>query len=95
MAAVIDWEFAFSGSPLFDVGNFLRYERKQLPLVEPHFSRGFVAGGGLLGEDWRQLARVIDLTALCESLTREELPADVENELLDLVQATIADRDPA
>jgi aminoglycoside phosphotransferase (APT) family kinase protein len=94
VAAVIDWEFAFSGSPLLDVGNFLRYERTQRPLVEPHFSQGFIAGGGRLREDWRDLSRVIDLTALCESLTKDELPADVERELLDLVQATIENRDP-
>lgn len=95
VAAVIDWEFAFSGSPLFDVGNFLRYERTQRPLVEPHFSQGFIAAGGKLRKDWRDLARVIDLTALCESLTKDELPVDAERELLDLVQATIENRDPA
>jgi aminoglycoside phosphotransferase (APT) family kinase protein len=94
VAAVIDWEFAFSGSPLLDVGNFLRYERSQQPLVEPHFSRGFSEGGGKLRDDWRQLARVIDLGALCEQLTRDELPADVECELVELVRATIEDRDP-
>lgn len=95
VAAVIDWEFAFSGSPLLDVGNFLRYERRQRPLVEPHFSQGFLARGGTLREDWRDLARVIDLTALCESLTREELPTDVERELIDLARATIENRDPS
>ena len=94
VAAVIDWEFAFSGSPLIDLGNFLRYERSQRPLVEPHFSRGFLAAGGTLRQDWRQLARVIDLTALCERLTKDELPVDVESELLDLVRATIEGRDP-
>jgi aminoglycoside phosphotransferase (APT) family kinase protein len=94
VAAVIDWEFAFSGSPLLDVGNFLRYERSQQPLVEPHFSRGFSEGGGTLPDDWRRLARVIDLTALCEQLTRDELPVDVERELVELVQATLDDRDP-
>jgi len=94
VAGIIDWEFAFSGSPLFDVGNFLRYEQVQRPLVEPHFSRGFIEGGGTLREEWRGLARVIDLTALCERLTRDELPDDVERELLDLVRATIEDRDP-
>jgi aminoglycoside phosphotransferase (APT) family kinase protein len=94
VAAVIDWEFAFSGSPMLDIGNFLRYERRQRPLVEPHFSQGFLARGGTLRENWRDLARVIDLTALCESLTRDELPTDVESELLDLVRATIENRDP-
>jgi fructokinase len=94
VAAIIDWEFAFSGSPLFDVGNFLRYEQATQPMLAPHFSRGFSAGGGTLREDWRQLARVIDLGALCELLTRDELPQDVEAELVDLVRATVEDRDP-
>ena len=31
---------------------------------------------------------------LCEKLTRDELPEDVECELLDLIRATLEDRDP-
>src|SRR5258708_35836836 len=27
IAAVLDWEFAFAGAPLNDIGNFLRYQR--------------------------------------------------------------------
>ncbi len=46
VAAVLDWEFAFSGSSLFDVGNFLRYERAARPLREPAFSRAFREAGG-------------------------------------------------
>ena len=40
VAAVLDWEFAFPGSPLLDVGHFLGYERRSAPLREPHFSQG-------------------------------------------------------
>jgi aminoglycoside phosphotransferase (APT) family kinase protein len=40
------WEFAVSGSPLGDVGNFLRHERASRPLAEPHFSAGYLHGGG-------------------------------------------------
>ena len=31
VAAVLDWEFAISGSPLADLGSFLRYERTARP----------------------------------------------------------------
>jgi aminoglycoside phosphotransferase (APT) family kinase protein len=93
VAAVLDWELAFSGSPLLDVGNFLRYERANQPLREPYFSRGFVEHGGYLPENWREIVRVIDLTGLVECLTHENLPADVESELLELIQATIEQRD--
>jgi aminoglycoside phosphotransferase (APT) family kinase protein len=94
VAAVLDWEFAVSGSPLADLGHFLRYERAERPLLEPHFSTGYSQNGGALPQDWRQLARLLDLVALCESLTRDKLPPDVEAELLELVRATVENRDP-
>ncbi len=94
VAAVLDWEFAVSGSPLADVASFLRYERAGRPLAEPHFSTGFLEGGGALPADWRRCSRVVDLTALCESLTRDELPDTVAVELVELVRATVENRDP-
>jgi len=92
IAAVLDWEYAVSGSPLIDVGHFLRYERSDQPCVEPHFSQGFARGGGVLPQEWRSLARLIDMTALCESLTHDELPEAVVVELLELIRATVEDR---
>lgn len=94
VAAVLDWEFAIAGSPLIDVGHFLRYETLSRPKVEPHFSNGYLQGGGRLSSGWRQLARIIDLIALCESLTHDALPSPVIAELIELVSATVEDRDP-
>jgi aminoglycoside phosphotransferase (APT) family kinase protein len=89
VAAIIDWEFAFSGSPLVDVGHFLRYERAACPLREPEFSRAFIEHGGTLPNDWRKLVKLIDLTALCEMLTRDSLPEDVASEVVGLVRSTL------
>jgi aminoglycoside phosphotransferase (APT) family kinase protein len=94
VAAVLDWEFAVSGSPLIDVGHFLRYERRSRPLVEPEFSRGFAEAGGELPADWRRLARLVDCLALCEALTRDDLPDEFAGELAELICATAEDRDP-
>lgn len=94
VAALLDWEFAVSGSPLIDVAHFLRYEVRASPLLEPHFSRGFLEAGGVLPPDWRQLCRVIDLSALVDTLVRAELPSDVEREIMELIWATAEDRDP-
>jgi aminoglycoside phosphotransferase (APT) family kinase protein len=91
VAAVIDWEFAVAGSPLFDIASFLRYERKLAPSREPHFSQGYECGGGKLPEDWRRLARVVDLTRLCETLTEEKLPTPVVTEVAELVRETAED----
>lgn len=93
VAAVLDWEYAVSDSPLIDVAHFLRYERASCPCAEPHFSRGYLHGGGMLPQDWRGLARVLDLTALCESLTHDDLPEAVVRELIELIRATIERRD--
>jgi aminoglycoside phosphotransferase (APT) family kinase protein len=93
VAAVLDWEFALAASPLADVANFLRYERAARPVAEPHFSAGYIRAGGRLPHDWRRLTRLIDLVALCESLTRDQLPDAVVPELVELVRATIEDRD--
>uniref|UniRef100_Q024T0 Aminoglycoside phosphotransferase n=1 Tax=Solibacter usitatus (strain Ellin6076) TaxID=234267 RepID=Q024T0_SOLUE len=94
VAAVLDWEFAFSGSPLCDVGHMLRYERRDAPRIEPHFSTAFRDHGGTLPPNWRDLARAFDLSALCEFLARPTLPADVLAEILELTLATLENREP-
>lgn len=89
VAAVLDWEFALSGSPLLDVGHFLRYETEDKPLREPYFSRAFVEYGGYLPDDWRRISLVIDLTGLVECLTHDSLPDDVVDEILQLIKSTL------
>jgi aminoglycoside phosphotransferase (APT) family kinase protein len=94
VAAILDWEFALSGTPLVDLGRFLRYERKSRSVAEPQFSVGYLESGGKLPLGWRQLARFIDLTALSESLTHDELPDAVVAELVELARATVENREP-
>jgi fructokinase len=93
VTGVLDWEFAFSGPPIVDVGHMVRYERLERPLVEPYFSEGFRAGGGQLPDDWFDLARAVDLTALCELLSRPELPETFVPELQELIAATTVEKD--
>lgn len=89
VVAVLDWEFALSESPLLDVGHFLRYERLDTPLREPHFSRAFVEYGGTLPDDWRRISQVVDLTGLVECMTHEQLPDEVAAEILELINSTL------
>lgn len=68
ISGVLDWEFAFSGPPLTDVGNMLRDPRP------PGFAEAFIAGfegaGGFLPPGWRQMSKAIDLYALADFLRR-------------------------
>ncbi|GAA4546830.1 phosphotransferase family protein [Amycolatopsis samaneae] len=73
VSAVLDWEFAFAGSPLFDVGNMLRFPEDHPPAFRNGFTRGFAEAGGELPDDWPELGRALDLFALADFLTR---PAD-------------------
>jgi aminoglycoside phosphotransferase (APT) family kinase protein len=89
VAAILDWEFANSGSPLVDVGHFLRYERPERPLREPHFSRAYLENGGGLPDNWELVVKLIDLTDLAECLAQQDLPRDVTAEVLELITATL------
>jgi aminoglycoside phosphotransferase (APT) family kinase protein len=73
VAAVLDWEFAFSGSPLVDVGNMLRFPADLPPGFVEAFVAGFAEGGGVLPAAWREISLALDLFALADLLTR---PAD-------------------
>jgi hypothetical protein len=68
--AVLDWEFAFSGPPLADVGNMLRRQERMPAVFVDSFSAGFHAGGGALPPGWRSIAAALDAMALLDFLDR-------------------------
>lgn len=68
VAAVLDWEFAMSGSPLFDIAIMLRDEGRYPPQFAESFARGFVEAGGQLPADWKQTIKLLDLINLCDFL---------------------------
>jgi aminoglycoside phosphotransferase (APT) family kinase protein len=90
LAAILDWEFAFAGSPAFDFGNLLR------PPVGD--AKGFVEGltaaykkaGGTLPEGWRQIARMADLYSWADFLARPDPGHAVIKDARNMVEAVIA-----
>jgi aminoglycoside phosphotransferase (APT) family kinase protein len=91
VSGVLDWEFAIDAAPYVDIGNFLRYERPAHPRFEPHFSRGLRDGGMELPSDWLTIARMMDLPALCEFMTRPTLRAELVTEVLTLMETIVVD----
>jgi aminoglycoside phosphotransferase (APT) family kinase protein len=70
ISAVLDWEFAFSGSPLVDVGNMLRFRAEQPDGFAGAFITGYRDAGGRLPPGWREISEALDLYALADFLTR-------------------------
>lgn len=68
VSGVLDWEFAFSGPPLTDVGNMLRDPRP--PGFAEAFLEAFRANGGDVPPGWRRLSQAIDVYALADFLKR-------------------------
>lgn len=70
VAAVLDWEFAFSSSPLVDIGNMLRFAHERPPAFTEGFLAGYEASGGHLPAGWRRTSLALDLFSLADFLTR-------------------------
>jgi hypothetical protein len=89
VAAVLDWEFAFAGTPLFDIGNMLRYENLYPPAFEAEFVRGFLDHGGVLPPNWKKIIKLLDLLNLCEFLNAETPEPAMIEEVKDLITSTL------
>ena len=69
VTGVLDWEFAFSGSPLWDVANMLRYSH-QMPAV---FETSFIQGLSIKyppPQDWKNTIHLLNVMSLLDCLTR-------------------------
>jgi aminoglycoside phosphotransferase (APT) family kinase protein len=63
VGAVLDWEFAFAGPPLVDVGLFLRAGGALPEGFRQAFASGYLEAGGTLPEDWLPLSRLVDVVS--------------------------------
>ena len=94
IAAVLDWEFAFCGSPLNDIGIFLRYSATLPPVYRTGFVKGYLDAGGDLPPDWPRLARMIDLISLCYFLERPADDPALVRDVRQLIETTLRDFAP-
>ncbi len=90
VAAVLDWEFAFSGSPFFDLGNLLRPPLGDMPGFEQAVHDGYVDAGGVLPARWRQMSLLQDLLAWADFLNRPNTNAALIRNARTIVARTMA-----
>ena len=63
---VLDWEFAYAGAALSDIGQLLRWNPPE-PFVDA-FTGAYVEAGGVLRGDYRRFAKLFDLVNLAGML---------------------------
>ncbi|MCA0970868.1 aminoglycoside phosphotransferase family protein [Halobacillus litoralis] len=71
VTGILDWEFSFCHSPLHDIGNLLRYEDvENSPFLRPFIS-SYLKHGGELPAEWLQQAKMMDMIALCDLVSKK------------------------
>ena len=83
--AVLDWEFAFSGTPFFDFGNLFRPPLGQNYAFINNVIRAYSDAGGELPRYFRMMSTITDITAWLDFLDR----AEAGSKLLEDVRAVI------
>lgn len=85
ITGVLDWEFSFSGSPLWDVANMLRYAHKMPPQFESSFLMGLKNNGVSLPDNWRITISLLNLISLLDCLKRSD-PKNCPKRCTDIVE---------
>jgi len=83
ITGVLDWEFAYSASPLQDIALMLRYAHHMPPIYEAAFLSGLKNGGVILPEDWRLRIDLLNILNLLSCLVRC-LPDQRPNQCTDI-----------
>jgi aminoglycoside phosphotransferase (APT) family kinase protein len=91
IAGLLDWEEAFLGWPLWDVGSLFRYPRRFGHAFHRAFERGYRAAGGHLPNDWTTAARWLDATRQLATLDDERERPAVFAECRELFELLVQD----
>lgn len=93
ISGILDWEFSFSGSTLFDVANMLRYSHHMPNSYEKSFLSGLKVGGYTLPDNWRIKVHMLNLVSLLDCLKRsnQDTPRRIEDicKLIDYISSLV------
>jgi aminoglycoside phosphotransferase (APT) family kinase protein len=94
VGAILDWEYAFSGSPSFDLGHVLRPPLGERAGFAAAMADGYRESGGSLPDDWRRIAQIADLHAWADLLNRREIGDAVIADARRLIARTVDGQRP-
>jgi aminoglycoside phosphotransferase (APT) family kinase protein len=89
VSAVLDWEFAFAGPPLLDVGLFLRAGEALPSGFREAFAAGYRQAGGELPDQWLPLSRLVDILSQVTFLDDTEERPRRFAESIEVVKETV------
>jgi aminoglycoside phosphotransferase (APT) family kinase protein len=89
VVGILDWEFALAGSPLVDIGNFLRFEDELPPGVSEAFIRGYLSNSIGLPDNWREAAKLLDLAAMVNFLEDERDAPKTFQTAISVIEKTV------
>lgn len=72
VTGILDWEFAFSGSYLWDVANMFRYAHKMPPEFQNSLLNALQKNGIKLPAHWRTTIHLLNLSSLLDLLKRSD-----------------------
>ena len=72
ITGILDWEFSFSGSPLWDVANMLRYAHEMPASFKDFFMHGLKTGYNL-PSNWHISIHLLNLLSLLDCIVRSSV----------------------
>ena len=92
ISAILDWEFAYSGSWLNDVANMLRYAHQMPDSYRDGFLKGLADNGLNLPSNWQSITHQYTLASLLDSMTRHDLEIclNIRADLCDLISHIVS-----
>lgn len=73
VSAILDWEFAFSGSVLWDVASMLRYAHRMPEAFETSFIHSLTSNGVNLPSNWKVIIQFLNMISLLDCLNRTDI----------------------
>lgn len=89
VAAILDWEFACAGSPMMDVGIFLRAGESLPSGFRQAFADAYHDAGGPMPENWLALSRLLDVISQLSFLSRPVYQPRVVAESIAVLRETV------
>lgn len=91
ISAILDWEFSLSGHPALDFGKFTRTPYDNCPIFTENLCDSYYLTHKNLPTNWHDIAKIVDLMAWAEFLSRPKLHDDVKMSAINKLTSLLGD----